>query len=148
MTQTVKEVIEQIEKIAEDNQNREEVVKTREVPHLKVGECYRQGDLYVFKVHDNHPVGEKLDRRQLADGQSIGQRHVLLGDFQVYKGVKAPSGINNLQSEAGLGYAFDVLGECTNTHPEHDHFKFTEKHKGRYQVMHQLDLQTLRRVAD
>ena len=145
----VKEVISQIQEIANKNQAREEAVKTRIVPKLKVGECYRQGDLYIFKVTNNHPVGKKLDRRQLADGQSIGQRHVLLGEFQVYEGIKAPIEINELNLKAGcLGYAFDVLGDCTNAHPEHDHFKFTKKTKGRYQVVHQVDLQTLKRVAD
>ena len=144
---TIQETIEAIQKIASQNQNREEAVKTRLVPDLKIGECYRQGDLYIFKVDNNHPVGKALERRQLADGQSIGQRHVLLGEFQVYEAVKPPIKAGGMYLRAGAaGYVFDVLGECTNAHPEHDHFKFTQK--GRYQVWHQTDMQALQRTAD
>lgn len=143
--QTIEQVVKQIQEIANNNQKNLEL-RVVKVPELKTGECYRQGDLYVFKVDDDHPVGKELDRRQLADGQSIGQRHVLLGEFKVYEGIKAPDGVSALHAEAGLGYAFDVLGECTNAHPEHSHFKLQQC--GRYQVMHQMDLQTLKRVAD
>ena len=52
----------------------------------------------------------------------------------------------SITDQSPFGYAFDVLGECTNAHPEHSHFQFQQC--GRYQVMHQMDLQTLRRVAD
>jgi hypothetical protein len=142
---TIVEVVKEIQEIANKNQANLEL-RVVEVPLLKAGECYRQGDLYVFKVSDSHPVGKELDRRQLADGQSIGARHVLLGEFKIYEGKQAPKGVNDLHIKAGLGYAFDVLGDCTNAHPEHSHFKFNQK--GRYQVMHQVDLQTLRRVAD
>lgn len=147
MTTTVKEAIDKIQEIANQNQANLEL-RVVEVPKLKIGESYRQGDLYIFKVADDHPVGKELDRRQLAEGQSIGQRHVLLGEFKIYEGVKAPPGVNDLHARAGLGFAFDVLGECTNAHPEHSHFKFGVGCEGRYQVLHQTDLQTLRRVAD
>jgi len=141
------EVISQIQEVAKNNQKRDEAHKTREVRGLKVGECYRQGDLYVFRVSGKHPVGEKIDRHQLADGVSIGQRHCLVGDFTVYRGKKAPDGIAALQVRAGLGYVFDVhTPGAINTHPEHDNFKIMEC--GRYQVMHQVDLRTLQRVAD
>ena len=143
---TVKEVMKELQEIAIANQKRNDEVKIIDIPHLEDGQCYRQGDLNIFKMADNHPVGKKLDRRQLADGQSIGQRHVLLGaKFQVYEGVKAPAAVKD--GEARLGYAFDVLSnDCRNAHPEHVHFKFHQQ--GRYQVMHQLDRQTLQRMAD
>src|SRR3990167_464200 len=141
------EVIHKIQEVAKANQKRDEAHKTREVRGLKAGECYRQGDLYVFKVADSHPVGSELKRHQLADGISIGQRHCLVGDFKVYEGKKAPTGIADLQARAWLGYAFDVLTPgAINTHPEHDNFRLMEC--GRYQVVHQVDYMTLRRVAD
>lgn len=149
---TVEQVIKNIQEIANNNQANPDL-RVVEVPHLKQGECYRQGDLYIFKVADDHTVGRELDRRQLADGESIGQRHVVLGDFKVYEGVKAPElpegygTINDIHVRAGLGYAFDILSKGSrNGHPEHSHFVFNQC--GRYQVMHQTDLQTLRRVAD
>ncbi len=152
--QTIETVIKKINKIAEDNQNNPEL-RIVEIPFLKEGECYRQGDLYIFKVSDSHPVGAELDRRQLADGESIGQRHVLLGgEFKIYQGIekpKLPDGfeqIDNARVKAQLGYAFDILelDDCRNGHPEHTHFVFPQK--GRYQVWHQLNRQTLDRVRD
>lgn len=150
--QTVVEVVNKIQEIANENQANPEL-RVVKVPFLQEGECYRQGDLYIFKVADDHPVGKELDRRQLADGQSIGQRHVLVGEFKVYEGVEAPKlpkgywSINELNIRAGLGYAFDILETgARNNHPEHSHFIFEQC--GRYQVLHQTDLQTLKRVAD
>lgn len=146
------DVIEKIQEKAKENGANKEL-RVVEVPELKNGECYRQGDLYIFKVPNDHPVGQELDRRQLADGESIGQRHVVLGEFKIYQGVKAPElpkgygRISDLHIKASLGYAFDIheVGS-RNGHPEHSHFVFSQC--GRYQVLHQTDLQTLRRVAD
>lgn len=153
--QTVKEVIAKIQEQANENQANP-VLRVVEIPELKTGECYRQGDLYIFKVADDHPVGKELDRRQLADGQSIGQRHVITGgEFKVYESVKCPvlprgyGEIEELNARAGKGYAFDILkldDDARNAHPEHSHFVF--KQCGRYQVHHQTDLYTLERVAD
>lgn len=141
------DAIETIKKTAKQNSERPKAKKIRVVKNLKIGEGYRQGDIYVIKVPDNYPVGEELDRRQIADGFSIGARHSLVGKFKVYRGVKAPNGFSDLHSRVGLGYAFDVLEIGTmNIHPEHDHFLFEQL--GRYQVMHQVDLRTQQRVAD
>ncbi len=152
MQTTVRETIEKLQEIANQNQANLEL-RVVTIPELKNGECYRQGDLYIFKVPDNHPVGKPLNRRQLADGESIGQRHVVLGEFKIYEGVKAPElpegygKINELNVKAGLGYAFDITeAGSRNGHPEHSHFIFNQC--GRYQVLHQTDMQTLRRVAD
>ena len=146
---TVKETIEAIQKQAKENQERPRELKVKQVPDLKPGECYRQGDLYIFKVANNHLVGEEIkNERQLAEGSSIGARHVLLGDFKLYKGIQEPIKTNDGFANLRTGHAFDVTGECTNAHPEHDHFKFSKDQCGRYQVMHQMDLRTLQRAAD
>lgn len=144
MVTTAKEAIREIEERAKINQ---ETIRVIDVPHLKVGECYRQGDLYVFKIADDHPVGKPLERRQLADGESIGQRHVLLGEFQIYETIKCPIKYNDdIFEKAARGYTFDVLGECRNAHPEHAHFVFHQK--GRFFVSHQVDEQTKEKVRD
>lgn len=155
MTQTI-EIIKEIKKIALQNEARPSEKKTVYLPKMKTGEYYRQGDLYIIKVEDNHPVGKKVERRQLADGESIGQRHVLLGDFVIYEGKAAPKIKFKLPREISLeqateiclGYAFDVTGECRNNHPEHDDFVFHTEGKGRYQVWHQTNRKTLERVRD
>lgn len=144
---TIEKAIKEIEKIASKNQSRVPEIKVHHAK-LNVGECYRQGDLYIFRVASSHPRGEEVKRRQLADGQSIGQRHVLVdGEFKIYKGTTAPVKSTLVHERAGcIGYAFEVLSKtCRNSHPEHDHFILE---KGHYQVWHQVDLQTLRKVTD
>lgn len=145
--QTLNKTIELIEQKAKENQSRAEEIKVRH-PKLNVGECYRQGDLYIFKVSPSHPRGKEIQRRQLADGESIGQRHMLIdGEFKIYEGIKSPIPCDDLYVKTGcVGYAFEVLSSsCRNAHPEHDHFILEPGH---YQVWHQVDLQTLKRVAD
>jgi len=141
-------IIKGIEKIAEKNSARESSQKTRFITKdkIKIGECFRQGDLYVFRVADNHPIGNELKRNQIADGVSVGARHILNGDFKIYDGVKSPSGVRELNSRIGLGYCFDVKESTVLVHPEHDNYVF--KTTGRFQVLHQTDLRTLRRAAD
>lgn len=145
---SVIETINEIKKIAKQNQEREEGKKVKRVKGLSVGECYRQGDIYVFKVSDNHPVGDELKRDQIADGVSLGARHRLLGGkFKIYAGKQAPNFVRDLNARVGLGYAFDVCEHgVINDHPEHDNYVFEQT--GRFQVIHQVDLRTLQRVAD
>ena len=145
----VNDVINQIKEIAKKNQSRESSQKTRFVTEdkIKVGECFRQGDLYIWKVEINHPVGEEIVRNQLADGISLGARHVLNGDFKIYKGIKSPFNFSNVHIRAGaLGYAFDASETTVLGHPEHDNFVF--KSQCRWQVTHQIDSRTLQRVGD
>lgn len=141
------DAMNEIKEVAVKNNNRITEHKTRQVS-LEVGELYRQGDIYVFRVKDDHPVGKEVHRHQLADGVSLGARHMLVGDFKMYEGSQYPLKIGELHKKANcLGYAFDVLtAGAINTHPEHDNFKIMKV--GRYQVTHQLDLMTLKRVAD
>ena len=138
------EIVNQIKEIGLKNEKRHKSQKTHFVDEKCTG--FRQGDIYVLRVPDNHPVGQSVKSNQIADGVSIGARHILNGDFTVYEGVKSHAKVQELHSRAGLGYAFDVEPTTVLTHPEHDNYVF--KTKGRFQVHHQVDLRTLRRVVD
>lgn len=142
------DVMNQIKQTAKKNQARHKSQKTRFVTEdkISVGECFRQGDLYLFRVSDDHPVGEEIDRAQIADGVSIGARHILNGKFCVYRGTTPPAGYNGVHARVGIGYAFDVEETTVLGHPEHDNYVF--KFPGRWQVVHQIDLRTLKRAAD
>lgn len=120
-------------------------IKTnRIIKNIGIGRAIRQGDLYIHRVSDSHPVGEMLHIRKIADGTSIGSRHILIGDVVVYQGVKLPSYVN---ASYPLGYTFDVGNEgATVTHPEHAHIDICVK--GRYVVTHQMDMSTMKRVSD
>ena len=118
--------------------------ETRIIKSWPIGKAVRQGDVYLHRVANNHPVGEMLDIRQIADGTSIGSRHILIGDVKVYQGVNLPSYVNDRWP---LGYTFDVGQEgATVTHPEHAHVDICVQ--GRYQVTHQMDMLTMRKVSD
>lgn len=142
------DAINEIKNIAKKNAERQKDQRTHDVSlrTVPVGKCYRQGDLYIFRVKNDHPVGEEIARDKIADGVSLGSSHVLIGKFKVYKGVKAPDCIADINARVGLGYAFDVEDGSVNVHLEHDHFCFTDG--GRFQVVHQLDIRTLQRALD
>lgn len=107
-----------------------------------VGDIIRQGDLYIHSVNNDHPVGGELERKQLADGTSLGARHILMGGV-VFEGKKHPDWVSK---NFPLGYAFDVKDKAVITHPEHAHIEINCP--GRFQVTHQFDIRTQRRVAD
>lgn len=143
MTKTI-EVINQIKEVGKQNQKRHKSQKTHFVTDKT--KAFRQGDIYIMRVKDNHPVGQEVKRNQIADGVSIGARHILNGEFKVYEGTTAHPAVGELHARAGLGYAIDIEPTTVLTHPEHDNYVF--KTRGRFQVHHQVDLRTLRRVAD
>lgn len=142
------ETINKIKNIAKQNSERESSQKTRFITEdkIKIGEAIRQGDLYVFRVSNDHQVGEQIKRNQIANGVSLGARHILNGDFIVYQGVQGPDALNIVHARVSVGYAFDVKTGTVLGHPEHDNYVF--KCPGRWQVVHQIDIRTLRRAAD
>lgn len=116
----------------------------RQLKGMKVGQVARQGDIYIHKVSDDFTVGEELSIRQIADGVSVGARHILRGNVKVYRGFKLPLYV---ESRYPLGYAFDVTEEgAVLEHPEHAHFDICDK--GRYVVTHQMDMRTRQKVSD
>lgn len=138
-------VIEKIKELEEMavklNKKDIRIINDKTVP---LGKAFRQGDLYLIHVPNNHEVGEEINIRQLAEGVSMGARHVLKGNVKVYQGIKHPQGVNNRYP---LGYAFDV-DDAVLEHPEHAHGEICYKKTTRFQVMHQMDMQTMRKVSD
>ena len=131
--------MEEIKSVAKINNK-----KTRRISTFLIGKVIRQGDVYIHRVANNHPIGEELFIKQIVDGISIGARHILTGDFKIFEGKALPSYVNKIFS---IGYAFKVGQEgVTVIHPEHAHFEILST--GLYQVTHQMDFRTLRRVLD
>jgi hypothetical protein len=118
--------------------------KPKDCTGLKVGDVARQGDVYLTRVADDHQRGARLTNRQLAVGVSRGARHVAQEPAEVYEGTRIPSGH---APTAMLGPCVVVPAGRTAvvTHPEHAHFMLGE---GVWQVTHQLDAFTRRRVED
>jgi len=138
----VLEAIKKIEKHAEE-------ISTQDIRVVKehiVGKCIRQGDVYIHMVDDTFEVGKELSIRQVADGVSMGQRHILKGHCKVYECNKIPEYVHR-DFSGFVSYAFDVLDNgCVLTHPEHADDEFHAK--GRCVVTYQMDKMTRQRVQD
>lgn len=133
-----------IMKTIEENAKKLNTQKIRIIKNFPIGKVCRHGDVYIHRVADTHKVGDFVKRNQLADGTSMGARHILQGDYEVYEGLALPPSV---QSRYPLGYAFRVHEDgAVLTHPEHAHVKF--ECVGLFQVTYQLDMRTLQRVAD
>ncbi len=135
------------QQIVEKITNEAKTKNTKEIRTLKkfiIGKiACRQGDIYIHMVDKDFPVGGEIDCVQVVDGNSVGSRHILTGDFKVYHGVKLPGYIN--KQFFTVGKAFDVFGQAVLTHPEHAHCKLIT---GRYVISHQIDIRTMKRVSD
>ena len=110
---------------------------------LTIGEHVRQGDIYIVRVPDNHAHGEETKDRQLAQGESRGSRHIAEAPAKVYAGTTAPS--HALNSRLFLGPCVQSDAEFMISHPEHANVILTA---GTYQIVHQMDALTLKRVQD
>jgi hypothetical protein len=140
---TLEEVIETIEAAAQAPKS-----DVRDATNMGVGEVLHQGDVYLHRVPDDHPRGGPLGTRQVAVGNTVGARHIVKGDVEVFEGAQYPEGFNepeDCQPGALLGplVVFGVEGG-TLTHPEHAHHDAC----GVFQVTYQYNPRTMRAVVD
>jgi len=116
---------------------------------MKIGQRIHQGDVYLCLVADDHKRGPLLGTKQIAVGTTVGSRHVVEGDVQVFAGVELPKDMkiaSDVERSAYLGPVVVVGSEGTTlTHPEHAHHELCE---GVYQVTYQIDMATRMRVQD
>jgi hypothetical protein len=106
----------------------------RDCSALKVGECARQGDIYVAplaalpKGLTPITLAALGERGQLALGTTDGSRHIAVGNgLSLYRR-------NN--ATALDGPVIEALEPFTVTHPEHAHMTFAA---GLYDVTYQRD---------
>lgn len=108
---------------------------------LKVGQVVRQGDIYLHRVPDDHPHGQELETRQLAEGTTQGARHLVESGARIYEGTTTPPGCD----VPFLGPLVRARTRLLVSHPEHAEMDLP---RGTYQVTHQQDLLTMQRVLD
>lgn len=137
-TATLDQTIKQIT----DNAMTKKVAEERVIAEFPIGKIARQGDIYICRVADDHVHGGPLESRQLAQGTSKGSRHIAEMPATVYEGTTAPP----------QAIATPFLGPCVQSdvefrisHPEHSDVIVPA---GTYQITHQMDARTLRRVQD
>lgn len=117
---------------------------TRVVHSMEIGQVVRQGDIYIHCVAENHLRGKLVQSRQLAIGNTQGSRHMVADEIEVYEGTTLPPGCG---ANTFLGPCFVVRRRLddTVTHPEHAWASLPER---TYQVTHQMDARTGKRVKD
>jgi hypothetical protein len=130
-------VMEKIQKGAQEN-----VSEVRFIKKIEIGQVIRQGDIYIHRVSEDHNHGTATKNRQLAIGTSQGSRHILVGDCEIFEGTTAPEWC---ASNVFLGPFFKLKNRAVVEHPEH---AYVDLPGGYYQITHQMDARTLRRVAD
>lgn len=149
-----KTAVEAVERILKHEASAE----IREVLDLEVGQVLHQGDVYLHRVPDDWARGNLLGTRQIAVGATIGARHIVVGDFEVYEGVELPDHVTFSRLPERLREAAKraVLGPVVVlksalkegeglTHPEHAHHRWQPCV---VQVQYQLDGRTLQAVLD
>jgi hypothetical protein len=110
---------------------------------MQVGQVVRQGDIYIHKVSDKHNHGEEIENHQLAFGLSQGSRHIADKSFKIFEGTTLPEYCNSSTFHGPCIKSDDA--NAMITHPEHGNICTG---KGTFQITHQMDLRSLKRVID
>lgn len=105
-----------------------EKAKTERIGSPSLGDVVRQGDIYLVCI-EQAPSGMTSKTNQLAPGNTLGSRHIVVGNCrvisgfnrgrvldQIYAYVKGSSVHINL-----VGPVVVCLGDTTLEHPEHGH---------------------------
>jgi len=138
---SVKDAISEIEESAAKAVN-----DVRYIEEHPSGPFGRQGDIY-FDGIDEVPTGAfAVDTNQLAQGDTMGSRHVATGDVLLYRPADYGQVISTTQGKCVRGFAMVVGGgRCRIEHPEHATFDLPP---GIYQTDHQFDPVTETKVVD
>jgi len=132
------EIMQRVKEGAELNTPEIRIIKKCEI-----GQGYRQGDIYVYRVADDHKHGKKVGSHKLAIGEGEGSNHFAEGEIELFEGTTLPS---FLAPGTFLGPLIKAPKGFLNTHPRHAHCKMEQG--GTFQTVHQVDARTLQRVRD
>lgn len=132
---------ETLTKVQEGSKNNTPDVRV--LKKIEIGQGWRQGDIYGYRVEDNHAHGKKLGSRKLAIGEGEGSNHFAEGDIEIFEGTTLPGFLGR---GTFLGPLIKAPKGFKNTHPRHAHAHI--KQGGTYQIVHQMDARTLQRVRD
>lgn len=141
--ETVQEAVKAMDAVVPDTE-------VRVVRRIEIGSAIQQGDVYLFRVPDNHPKGKQIGKgkKQIAVGTHTGARHVVEGSVLVYEGVALPEGVKppmDVEAREICGPVIVAEDAFSLVHPEHAHHQLPA---GTYQTTYQLDLRTMKRVVD
>jgi hypothetical protein len=129
-------------------------ITTKRFASLRVGERVRQGDIYLVRVPNSHPHGKVWGNRQVAVGNTVGSRHVAVGDVEVFAGDPAAIAklfpkFNAEQLAACCGPVVVSKSAWTLEHPEHPHHEMGQDCEiATYQVTYQWDSRAMQAVRD
>lgn len=106
----------------------------------------RQGDVYLIAIKSLTKDWPETTNRQLAPGLSLGSRHVVEGDVELW----ATPSVNLVLAQRNegsilAGPQIRAKERFKIVHPRHAHFSLPA---GLYQVAYQMDPATARRVVD
>lgn len=129
-------------------------VTTKRFASMRIGDRVRQGDVYLIRVPNEHPKGKAWGSRQVAVGNTIGSRHIAVGDVEVFAGnpnaiAKLFPGFNSEQLQACCGPVVVAKSTWALEHPEHPHHEMAQDcDVATYQVTYQWDSRAMQAVRD
>lgn len=130
------EVLEVIQRITtEAKANPQDLRFIRTMPFDK---HVRQGDIYLWRIRSIPKGCTPRENRQLAEGASIGQRHMIGAKAKLYD-------LPTKMRHPLLGPVIEIPEREVGTHPEHAHYSLPACI---VQVGYQLDEKTQRAVRD
>lgn len=145
MKQLVKAMTaEEAHEIVERSAKEKAVSSIRRIETMDIGKVVRQGDIYIHCVDYGHLRGTRTDNRQLAQGESLGSRHMAEEPAEIYVGEVAPPWYD-LAVAPLLGPCIVSSKRFMISHPEHAHVDLPA---GVYQITHQMDARTQTRARD
>ena len=140
-TTSVQDAISEIEQAAANAAN-----DVRYVDEHLTGPFGRQGDIYFDGITEVPEGAVEVDTNQLAEGDTMGSRHIATGDVKLYRPADYGQVIETAQGKCVRGFVMAVGAErCRVEHPEHATFDLPP---GIYQTDHQFDPVTETKVVD
>lgn len=136
------ETAEEARTLIEREAKEKAVQEVRRIEEMAVGQVVRQGDIYIHRVPDDYSHGPAAQTRQLAQGETMGSRHVAEEPAEVFQGRQSPIWCDN---DTLVGPFIAAKKRFKVVHPEHAHVDLPA---GTYQVTHQMDARTKKRVID
>lgn len=118
---------------------------TRFVDKMDTGQWVRQGDVYLVRIESIASGSKPTTNRQLAPGSTLGSRHTVGKDVEVFTDNRAGKVMKIGIKHKCFGPQLRSDSHFLVMHPEHAHISLPP---GCYQVQYQVDPMQMKQVAD
>jgi len=145
MTKTIKKTkaqnnLSEIQQFATKSSN-----DCRIIDKIEVGQCVRQGDVYITRIENFSKVGCTKAGQKLAPGDTPGSRHFVDAHVTTWQNENTGKVVRYEVGFTCKGLLLECDRSFKVTHPEHAHFYLPA---GSYEVSYQVNTKEMARVLD